>query len=123
RRMASAQAVLEGCRTRDAAIEALIRAVMIISPRAALFRIKDDKLIGLSTPRTGIGDITDKEVKVRPGTKLATAIAAGQWSGKTPDAALQAVLGLAGPIPCVLGRIDVVGRPVMLLYVDHSGGD
>lgn len=121
RRMASARAVLEGARTRDAAIEALVTAAMVVAPRVGLFRVREGELVGLSTPKSRLPDLGGKVAPLKPGAPMTEAVEVGRWLGESHDADLMLAVGRTTPVFCFLRRVDVRGRAVMVLYVDHDG--
>lgn len=120
RRMAGARAVLASARTRDAAMDALVQAAMVISPRIALFRVHSDRLEGLSVSRSGLPDTHGRIVPLEHGSAAARVVEEGRFAGVAVDAPLCDALGLAGTLPCIMNRITVAGRPVMVLYLDHG---
>jgi hypothetical protein len=121
RRIAGARAILANARTRDAAMDALVQAAMVISPRVALYRVQSSQLVGLSTPRSGLPEQRDVAIPLEAGSVAAVAVGAGRFVGLATDAVLRDALGLDAPIPCVMHRISVAGRPIMVLYIDHGG--
>ena len=121
RRVAGARAVLASARTRDAAMDALVQAAMVISPRIALFRVQSEQLVGLPTPRSALPDIKDRQVPLEQGSAAACVVNEGRFVGLTRDVSLRDALGIGEEHPCVMHRISVAGRPVMVLYVDHGG--
>jgi HEAT repeat protein len=106
---------------RDAVIEALVRGAMTVSARVALFRIKGDALQGMSTPRSAVEDLAGKTIPVRKGSDLRHAVEATRWTGTTADSALREAVGVGAIVPCMTLRIDVAGRPTLLMYLDHAG--
>lgn len=120
-RISGAMSLLAQATHRDMALDALVRAAMVIAPRVGLFRIRRDELVGLPTPRSALPDLENREIPLREGSELEEAVAAGRWRGSTRDEALNALMGLDDPVPSVLNRIDVAGRPIMLLYADLEG--
>lgn len=121
RRIASARAVLEAARTRDSAIEAMVAAAMVVAPRVGVFRVRDGELMGLSTPKSRLPDLGGKVVPLVAGSPMAEAVAVGRWMGEIQHPDLLLAVGRAAPVFGLLRRIDVRGRPVMVLYVDHDG--
>ncbi len=121
RTMAGAKAKLAEARTRDAAVDALVQAAMVVSPRVALFRIRDGALHGLPIPRSGLPSLEGVSLPLEYGSALSAAVAAGTWAGTTERLGIDEVIGNAKSIPCMLHRIDVAGRPVMAIYLDHDG--
>jgi hypothetical protein len=123
RLMSGAKTRLQEARTRDAAVEALVQAAMVVSPRVGLFRIRDGALHGLGISRSAIRSLDGAELPLEYGSPLSAAIAAGHWAGTTEKLGLDDAIGLRKPVPCMLHRIDVAGRPVMAIYLDHDGGE
>lgn len=121
RRIAGARAVLASARTRDAAMDALVQAAMVISPRIALFRVQSHQLVGLSTPRSGLSDLRDRQVPLDSSSAAACVVNEGRFVGLAKDEALREAVGLRETLPCVMHRITVARRPVMVLYMDHGG--
>jgi len=123
RRMAGARSVLTDVRSRDAAIEAIVLGAMAVSPRVAVFRVRGAELVGLSTPRSRLGDIGGTVVPMHEGTPIADAVAEGSYQGRLEDPDLALALSRATDPPCLLRRIDVGNRPVLVLYLDHASRD
>jgi hypothetical protein len=121
RRIASARAVLDAARTRDAAIEALVGAAMVVAPRVGIFRVRGDELVGLSTPRSRLPDLGGKVVPLSAASPMAEAVEVGRWMGEIHHPDLLLAVGKDEPVFGLLRRIDVRGRAVMVLYVDHDG--
>jgi hypothetical protein len=119
--LAGAKAVLEAARTRDAVIDAFVQALTVLTPRVGLFRIRSGELFGLSSPRSALPDLGGKVVPIGDEGGLVRALATGRFAGLVDDARLREVVGLDEPIPCLLRRIDVASRPVLLVYLDHGG--
>lgn len=118
RRMAGARQVLQTTRARDAAIEAVVSAAMVVSTRVALFRVRGTELVGLSSPRSKLCDVGGRVVPLEPGTPVADALAAGDFVGSLGDPDLSLALELEDEPTCLLRRIEVLGRPILVLYVD-----
>lgn len=123
RRMAGARARLANAKSRDEVLEAVVLGAMVLSPRVALFRLRDGALHGLPTPQSALPDITDKELPIRRDSDLSAAIATGRWAGTTTDVSLRELLGQREPVPCMFHRVDVAGRPVLIIYLDHDGAE
>jgi hypothetical protein len=121
RRIATARTVLDEARTRDDAIEALVAATMVIAKRTALFRARPGELVGLETPRSELHQVGGKVVPLHPGSPMAEVVEVGRWSGTTGHPDLMLAVGNSRPVPAVLRRIDVRGRPVLVVYADHGG--
>lgn len=119
RRMAGARAVLQSARSRDAAIEAIVAAATVVSPRVAIFRARGAELVGLSTPRSMLCDVGGKVVPMNDGTPIADAVQGGGFAGQLDDPDLALALDLSESPHCLLRRIDVMGRPVLVLYLDN----
>ncbi|HET6582605.1 MAG TPA: hypothetical protein VFG69_04145, partial [Nannocystaceae bacterium] len=120
-RLAGARTVLEAARTRDAVIDAFVQALTVLTPRVALFRIRTGELFGLSTPRSALSDVGGKVVPIGDDGVVVRALATGRFAGLAEDERLREVIGLAEPVPCLVRRIDVASRPVLLVYLDHGG--
>lgn len=120
-RLAGAKAVLEAARTRDAVIEAFVQALTVLTPRIGLFRIRSGELFGLSTPRSALPDLGGKLVPIGDDGVVARSLATGRYAGVAEDPQLRAALGVDELVPCLIRRIDVASRPVLLVYVDHGG--
>jgi HEAT repeat protein len=121
RRMTGAVSALRSAKSRDEILDALVRGAMIVSSRVALFRIKPGELQGLSTPRTGLPDLGTSTIAVAGGSDLESALGRSSRSGPIQDAPFRAALAIDAPIPSMTLRIDVAGRPTLLLYLDHAG--
>ena len=120
-RMSGANTRLAQARTRDAAIDALVQAAMVVSPRVGLFRLRSRSLHGLPIPRSALPDIDGLIIEYDYGSPLAAAVAAQHWAGTTANLGLKEHIGIEEDVPCMLHRIDVAGRPVMAVYLDHGG--
>ena len=119
RRMAGARSVLADVRSRDAAIEAIVLGAMAVSPRVAVFRVRGSELVGLSTPRSRLGDIGGMVVPMHEGSPIADAVADGSYHGRLADPDLALALSQVATPPCMLRRVDVGNRPVLVLYLDN----
>jgi hypothetical protein len=120
-RLAGARAVLEAARTRDAVIDAFVQALTVLTPRVGMFRIRTGELFGLSSPRSALPDLGGKLVPIGDDGVVVRALATGRSAGLVEDPRLREAVGLAEPVPCLIRRIDVASRPVLLAYLDHGG--
>ncbi len=120
-RLSGAKAVLEAARTRDGVIDAFVQALTVLTPRVGVFRIRTGELFGLSTARSALPDLGGKVVPIGEDGVVARALATGRFAGVADDPHLRAALGIEEPVPCLIRRIDVASRPVLLVYLDHGG--
>ncbi len=121
RRLEQAFAVLDAARSRDEALDAIVDAAMIVSTRVGLFRARKDELVGLSTHRSALGDIGGKIVGAPEGSAAAIALANGRFHGPAMDTDLRLATGTDATTPCVLQRVEVRGRAVVVVYLDRDG--
>ncbi|MCX4239560.1 hypothetical protein [Paraliomyxa miuraensis] len=121
RRLEQARAHLSASRSRDEALEAIVDAAMVLSPRVGLFRVRGNELVGLSTPRSHLPDLGGKLVAASDGSAAGIAMSLGRFSGLAPEADLRLAAGVSATTPCVLQRVQVRDRPVVFVYLDHDG--
>ncbi len=114
----AARSKLAEATTRDEAVDALIEGALALSERVAVFRIRGAELLGLSTPHPALAGLHDVLVPVED--IASDLLGSRRWVGTTGSGALAAAVGTAH-MPCTMHRIDVAGRPVLVLYVDHEG--
>lgn len=104
--------------SRDEAVDALVEGALVISDRVAVFRLREGTLHGLTTPHPALARLREIEVPLEDTSS--ELLRQRRWVGTTGDGALADAIGSVD-IPCTLHRIDVAGRPVLALYVDHEG--
>lgn len=104
--------------TRDEAVDALISGALVLSDRVAVFRLRGSALRGLTTPHPALAGIRDADVPLEDTSS--ELLQQRRWVGTTGSGALAEAVGSA-EIPCTLHRVDLAGRPVLALYVDHEG--
>lgn len=109
---------LSGANSRQDVVEMLSAGALAVSQRVAVFRIKGADLIGLSSPTPAFAHVSGSKVSLE-GTSV-DLDASQRWAGTTAHGGLSEVIG-ERDLPCTLHRIDVAGRPVLALYVDHGG--
>jgi hypothetical protein len=113
--------VLEAARSRDDALDAIVAAAMVLSPRVGLFRARGEELVGLSTPKSALDDLGGKIVAATEGSAAGIAASRGRYSGLAPEADLRLATGASATTPCLLQRVDVRGKPVVFVYLDRDG--
>ncbi|MGH1348276.1 MAG: hypothetical protein ACRBN8_42365 [Nannocystales bacterium] len=104
--------------TRDEAVDALVSGALVLSDRVAVFRLRGSSLRGLTTPHPALAGVRGTDVPLEDGSS--ELLQHHRWVGTTGSGALADAIGSA-EIPCTLHRVDVAGRPVLALYVDHEG--
>ncbi len=104
--------------TRDEAVDALISGALVLSDRVAVFRLRGNTLRGLTTPHPALAGVRGADVPLEDAA--AELLQHRRWVGTTGSGALADAIGSA-EVPCTLHRVDVAGRPVLALYVDHEG--
>lgn len=114
----AARGRLEEAMTRDEAVDALVEGALVLSERVAVFRIRGNALQGLTTPHPALSKVPGADVPLEDTS--ADILSNRRWVGTTGGGTLADVIGQA-EIPCTLHRVDVAGRPVLALYVDHEG--
>ena len=118
RALAAVQSKLAEAMSRDEAIDALVDGGLVISDRVAVFRLREGILQGLTTPHPALARLRQMDVPLEDTSS--ELLQSRRWVGTTGDGALADAVGSVD-IPCTLHRIDVAGRPVLALYVDHEG--
>ncbi|MEM9460551.1 MAG: hypothetical protein AAGF11_40660 [Myxococcota bacterium] len=121
RRLEHSLAELDTERSRDTALDAILDAAMVLSPRVGLFRARDSELVGLSMAHSGLGDVGGKTVDASEGTAAGIALSQGCFSGLAPEDDLRLASGADTATPCVLQRVEVRGRPIVIIYLDREG--
>ncbi|MEX1366557.1 MAG: hypothetical protein AB1Z98_25760, partial [Nannocystaceae bacterium] len=121
RRLEQARAALEATRTRDDALDAVLRAAMVLSGRAGLFRVRGEELVGLSTPRSELEDIGGKIVAAPEGSAAGIALRDGAHAGLSSEPDLRLATGIDATTPFALQRVAVRGRAVVVVYLDRDG--
>jgi len=104
--------------TRDEAVDGLISGALVLSDRVAVFRLRGSTLRGLTTPHPALAGVRGADVPLEEASS--DLLQHRRWVGTTGSGPLADAIGSA-EIPCTLHRVDVAGRPVLALYVDHEG--
>ncbi len=104
--------------TRDEAVDGLISGALVLSDRVAVFRLRGSTLRGLTTPHPALAGVRGVDVPLEDASS--ELLQHRRWVGTTGSGPLADAIGSA-EIPCTLHRVDVAGRPVLALYVDHEG--
>jgi len=121
RRLEQARSVLEEARSRDAALEAIVSAAMVLSPRAGVFRVRGRELVGLSNPTSELEDLGGKLVDATEDSAASTVLEMGSYLGVASEPDLRLATGTSATTPCALQRIEVRGRSVVIVYIDRDG--
>lgn len=122
RTMARARKELATAPNREAAINALVRAATTVTSRIAVFRVRDDSLLGLSTsPPSTLPNMQGVILDASADAPMWGPLQMRRWAGETTDPRLKAALHYDRPIPCLICRVDLADRPLLLLYSDHGG--
>lgn len=121
RRLEQARRTVADASSRDEAIAALIGGATILSPRAGLFRVRGYELVGLSSPGSALTELGGATVALNVGSAADEALREGHCVAPAADADLRVATRVPKDTPCALWRIDVRGRPVLVLYLDRDG--
>jgi HEAT repeat protein len=117
-RLADPRSALERATSRDQTTDALIRAAMVLSPRAALFGLKREGLRGIVSSDE-IADVTTQLVELSP--KINAAVEGEARLDRVTDLDLRIAVGQEMAVPCLFLPINVHSRPVLMFYVDRNG--
>jgi hypothetical protein len=115
---AAARVELQSAHSRDTVTDALASAAMLITPRVALFGIKREGLRGLAGPGA-IPGIAGTTIPV--GAVAQAAIDSGPTRTTLRDLDLRLAVEQERPVPCIFAPVRVMGRPVLLVYMDRDG--
>ncbi|MBK8717247.1 MAG: hypothetical protein IPN32_21240 [Deltaproteobacteria bacterium] len=122
-RISSVNAELDRARTRDGAMESLATALAILSPRFAILRVRGRELVGLGSPQTALPDPAGRVVPIGSVGFAARVMADSRNAGVLDDDGFARALSLSSGHPCLARRVDVAGRPTLLVYVDRGGDE
>lgn len=114
----AARSKLKEAVTRDEAVDALISGALVLSDRVAVFRLRGSTLRGLTTPHPALAGVRGADVPLDDASS--ELLQHRRWVGTTGSGPLADAIGSAD-LPCTMHRVDVAGRPVLALYVDHEG--
>jgi hypothetical protein len=121
RLLAKAKEGLTSATTRDAVLVALAEAAALLGPRSALLRVRNREVVGLKTAKTELDDPAGKVVPIGSRGLLARVQADGRYVGFVDDDEFASTFGIEPMTPCLVRRIDVAGRPTLVVYVDRAG--
>ena len=117
-RLAGPRSALAEARERDQTTDALARAAMVLSPRVALFGVRQDGLRGVASP----GEIPDVEDQlVEFSGRIEAAVDGREALERVTDLDLRIAVGQEVAVPCLFVPVRVHERAVLMLYVDRDG--
>ncbi|MFO0632366.1 MAG: hypothetical protein U0168_05910 [Nannocystaceae bacterium] len=114
---------LDHARTREAVMETLARALAVLSPRFAVLRVRGRELVGMAGPGSTLPDPSGRVVPIGDAGFVARVMADARVAAVLDDETFARALGLAHGRPCLSRRIDVAGRPTLVVYLDREGDE
>ncbi len=100
---------------------ALVSAGRELAPRLVLFAVRTSGLVARTTQGTAPTCVKGTAFAPPEHGPTAQALAGGPPPTDTEDPWLQAAFGLPRRVPCILARVALRGRAVLLLYLDREG--
>lgn len=112
------ESALRRAEDRDVVTYLLQRAAQQLSPRVALFRIRDGELVGMPGPRC---ELQADKLRIHLSKSFAHALVHPRSIRRCMDLDLRLAVGLEQAVPCICAPVGLRGRPVLLLYLDRNG--